>query len=190
MKKQTLRSWRSVAIVLAAILTMMGALTARAEETAGQLPAAALAAIKAKYSDCTITSVEMETERKIRFFEVEITLPGREIEMEITGAGAMIESEEDVKADTLSPALKAEVANLTDSGRSVVKIEKHEVFSVPCLGSCRQLAKPIVYYDLKTRDGNGIKQSILLEDDASKITKISKRGDDDGDDDDDDDDDD
>ncbi|MFA6930348.1 MAG: hypothetical protein WCT05_08475 [Lentisphaeria bacterium] len=184
MQTQTSKNWKRVVL---ATLVIMGALTVQAKDTAGKLPETALAVINAKYPGCSVQNVEIETEHKIRFFAVEINLPGRKIEVEISAAGDIIESEEEVKTDTLSPALRAEVTKLTDSGRTVVKIERHEVLCAPCLGTFRQLAKPILFYDLKIRNHKGRKQSVLLEQDAKQIINVSKIGDNDNDDDDDDD---
>lgn len=181
-------------ILTVIILFMNGIFTIRAKDAAVKLPEAVLAVIKARYPQCTIRNVEMESERRIRFFVVNLTLPGRVIEVEITGAGEIIETEEKVKAETLPASFRTEISKLTADGRQIMKIEKHEIMSVPFLGAFRQLSKPILFYDLKTRDSNGAKQSVLFEEGANGIIKAGKtpndnNADDNNDDDDDDDDD-
>lgn len=183
------QQWQQTWIATAIILAMTGLLTIRAEDAAVKLPDGALAVINTRYPGCAIRDVEVERERKIRIFEVTIALPGRVIEAEITGDGHIIETEEKVAVDAAPAALKAEITKLTASGQQVTTIEKHEILSVPSLGAFRQLAKPVLFYDLKTRDANGTKRSLLFEQDASGLSPKGRAADDDDDDDGDDDDD-
>ena len=92
--------------------------------------------------------------------------------------------------EAVPAALGTVISKLAESGNQVVKIEKHEILSVPRLEAFRELSKPILFYDLKTRDRNGKRRSVLFEQDATQVIRKGQAADDDDDDDNDDDDDD
>ncbi len=163
--------------------------TTWAEGAAVKLPDSALAAIKTMYPGYAIRDVEVECERNIRIFEVTIALPGRVIEVEITGDGNIVETEEKVALDAVPAALKTEITKLAANGNQVTTIEKHEILSARSLGAFRQLAKPVIFYDLKTRDENGTRRSFLFEQvEENRFIRKAHAADDDDDDGDDDDD--
>jgi len=180
--------WRQTWLATAIFLTMTLAATpaTQAEGTAVKLPDGALTVINTTYPGCTICDVKAECERNIRIFEVTITLPGRVIEAEITGEGSIVETEEKVALDAVPAALKAEITKLTANGSQVMTIEKHEILSAWSLGAFRQLAKAVVFYDLKIRDENGARRSVLFEQVETRFIPKARAADD-GDDDDDDD---
>jgi len=190
MRTQMFHHWRQIWLAAITILSLTGTLTVWARDTTVKLPDNVLAVINARYPECVIKKVEMENERKIRFFVVTLSLPGRVIEVEIAGSGNIIETEEKVALEAVPAAIGTVISKLAESGNQVVKIEKHEILSVPRLEAFRELSKPILFYDLKTRDRNGKRRSVLFEQDATQVIRKGQAADDDDDDDNDDDDDD
>jgi len=197
MRTQMHQQWRQIWIATAIILSMTGSLAIQAKDAAVKLPDGVLAVINARYPGCAIQKVKMEKERKITVFEVALNLSGRVIELEITGTGNIIETEEVVAYEAVPDALNTVISKLTGSGHKITKIEKHEILSVSRLGALRELSKPILFYDLKTTDLNGKRRSFLFEQDATRVIQKGQAADDDdeeedddSDDDDDDDDDD
>jgi hypothetical protein len=188
MRVPKLHPWEQTRLVAAIILTLASTLPIPANEAAITLPSKALAALNASYPKGVIREVEIEKERKLSFFSVTIALPDRVIEVEITGDGHLVETEEDVPVDAVPPTIRSEITLLNQDGHQVTKIEKHEIHSIPRLGLVRQLVKPVVYYELKIRDCTGTRRSALLEQDADRIIKIDKAVDDDDENDDNDDD--
>jgi len=190
MRTQMFHHWRQIWLAAITILSLTGTLTVWARDTTVKLPDNVLAVINARYPECVIKKVEMENERKIRFFVVTLSLPGRVIEVEIAGSGNIIETEDKVALEAVPAAIGTVISKLAESGNQVVKIEKHEILSVPRLEAFRELSKPILFYDLKTRDRNGKRRSVLFEQDATQVIRKGQAADDDDDDDNDDDDDD
>lgn len=187
MRTQMLQQWQQTWIATALILILAATPATWADDMVVKLPDGALEVINTTYPGCAIKDVEVEDERNIRIFEVKISLPNRIIEVEITGDGNIVETEEKVAQDTVPAELKSEISKLTANGGQVTTIEKHEILSVRSLGAFRKLDKPVVFYDLKTRNEKGIRRSFKFEQVEEKRF-ILKGQDADGDDDDDDDD--
>ncbi|MDQ0290456.1 hypothetical protein [Oligosphaera ethanolica] len=190
MRTQMHHQWKQTFLAAAIILAMTAALPTRAVDTASTLPDQAIAVINTRYPGCAIRDVKVEREHNLRIFEVTVALTGRVIEAEITGDGNIVETEETIAVEAVPTTLKAVITRLSARGQQVVKIEKHEILSVPSLGAFRPLAKPVLFFDLKTRDGNGIKRSVIIEQNDTQCIPKGRAADDDDDDDDEGDDDD
>lgn len=187
MRTQMHQQWQQTWIAASLVLIMaLAAPAIWAKDADVKLPDAALEVIETTYPGCTIREVEVEDERNIRIFEVTISLKNRIIELEVTGDGNIVETEEKVAQDAIPAALKTEIAKLTAKGNQVMAMEKHEILSVRSLGAFRWLAKPVVFYDIKIRDENGKRRSVQFEQVETRFVLKDQVADDDDDDDDDD----
>ena len=140
MRTQMHQQWRQIWIATAIILSMTGSLAIQAKDAAVKLPDGVLAVINARYPGCAIQKVKMEKERKITVFEVALNLSGRVIELEITGTGNIIETEEVVAYEAVPDALNTVI----QVDQTVTRNRKaYEILSVSRLGALRELSKPI-----------------------------------------------
>ncbi len=181
MHQQWQQSWIATALILVLVLAATPATWAG--DAGVKLPDAAMEVIETTYPGCTIREVKVEDERNIRIFEVTISLPNRIIEVEVTGDGNIVETEEKIAQDAIPAALKPEIAKLIADSNLVMAIEKHEILSVRSLGAFRRLAKPVVFYDLKIRDENGKRRSVQFEQVETRFVLKDQADDDDDDDD-------
>jgi hypothetical protein len=122
---------RKISILLIAGLAAAGVAAAQDQEKKikrSDLPAAVEKTVAAQSAGATIKGFSLEKENGQIFYEVEMTVNGHTKDVLIDGNGAVVEVEEEVAVDALSPEVKAGLLAKAGKGKltAVVTIRKHD----------------------------------------------------------------
>ena len=120
---------RKIAFIITA--TVLGAGIASAQEKKikrSDLPPAVEKTVAAESSGSTILGFSQEKENGQTFYEAEMRVNGHTKDILIDTTGAIVEVEEEVTLDALSPEVKAGLAAKTGQGKilKVESIKKHD----------------------------------------------------------------
>ena len=120
---------RTITTTAVAALILTTAATAQEKKIKrSDLPAIVDQTVTAQSSGATIRGFSQEKERGQTFYEAEMTVNGRTKDILIDSTGAVVEVEEEVVLDALSPEVKAGLAAKAGKG-SITKVEsikKHD----------------------------------------------------------------
>lgn len=111
---------RKISILVIAGLTAAGMAAAQGQEkkiNRSDLPAAVEKTVAAESAGATIKGFSREKENGQIFYEAEMTVNGRTKDMLIDANGAVVEVEEEVALDSLSPEIKAGLLAKADKGK-------------------------------------------------------------------------
>ena len=86
------------------------------------LPSAVQKTVREQSKGATIRGLTREVERGKTSYEVELTVNGRSKDIEMDSTGAILEVEEEVALDALSPAVKAGLEKQAAPGK-ILKVE-------------------------------------------------------------------
>jgi hypothetical protein len=129
--RKTMNTKRKISILLIAGLAAAGEAAAQDQEKKikrSDLPAAVEKTVAAQSAGATIKGFSLEKENGQIFYEVEMTVNGHTKDVLIDGNGAVVEVEEEVAVDALSPEVKAGLLAKAGKGKltAVVTIRKHD----------------------------------------------------------------
>ena len=120
------------------------------------LPPAAAAAIKKAFPKATIDEVEREKEGVV-LYEVELKQDGKEVEVEVSPDGQIVEVSREIAKGDLPKAVAKTLAKLA-GGAKIREIEKEEIHAVVKLVKLR---KPLVVYEAEfVRNGKEVEVKI------------------------------
>lgn len=119
---------------------------------AGELPAAAAAALQKVYPGAEVCSVTQEEESGTNYYSVIVKLAGKQLDIEISPSGVIGEAETAIEQKELpAPVSAAITAQL--AGKPVVRVERHERRGKVENKNWVSLAAPVVFYEIKYKDG-------------------------------------
>jgi len=177
----TAKSRNAIALISLAVLVFAGwsIVTAKDKKSSrAVLPAAATRAIKKAFPKAAIGQVERERESVV-LYEVELEQDGREVEVEVTPGGRIVEVERAVTKGELPDAVAGALAKLAGDAK-IKEIEKVEIHAAVKVVKLRKVR--VVYEAEFIKDGKKVEVKI-----AENGKFLGKEVDDDGDDDEDDD---
>lgn len=122
---------RKISILLIGGLAAAGMAAAQGQEKKikrSDLPAAVEKTVAAESAGATIKGFSQEKENGQIFYEAEMIVNGRTKDILIDAAGAVVEVEEEVAVDALSPEVKAGLLTKAGKGKitTVEIIKKHD----------------------------------------------------------------
>ena len=122
---------RKISVLLIAGLAAAGVAAARDQERKikrSDLPAAVENTVVAESAGATIKGLSQEKENGQIFYEAEMTVNGHTKDVLIDANGTVVEVEEEVAVDALSPEVKAGLLAKASKGKitAVVTINKHD----------------------------------------------------------------
>jgi len=141
-------------------ITLLLLLCAGSCVLAGELPDKAKAALEKAFPGVQIRDVEKEKEFGTVYYGIEITHEGKRLEVEVSPDGVLGEVESVIEQkelpDSVSQAVTEQLKDMT-----IVKIEKHERRGSAKSGAWVPLATPVIFYDVKYKDGDTRKSQIF-----------------------------
>jgi len=136
---------------LAGIATVTGLLLARPSEAdgaRGRLPEAVRQAIEKAFPNAVVRGYGRETERGVRYYEINLVLNGNRIEVEVNKHGGIGEVERRISIEDAPKELAKAIRKVIgQKGRA--RIERHERWGVARGGRFVKLETPRVFYEVK-----------------------------------------
>ncbi len=129
---------------------------------ASELPDKAQAALEKAFPGVQVRDVEREKEFGARYYGAEITVNGRRLEVEVSPDGVIGEVESVVDGKDVPAAIQEAIARQLKD-KTIVKVERHERRASAKSGSWVPLSSPVIFYDVKYKDGSRRKSLILDE---------------------------
>ena len=125
-----------------------------AQAAVNGLPDAVREAVGKAFPGATIRSVDRETEKGVRYYEINLLRNGMRIEVEVDEDGGIGEIERRIEINEAPREVRDLVANAIKSGGRA-RVERHERWGVARNGRFVKLDKPRVFYEIKlyTRGG-------------------------------------
>jgi uncharacterized membrane protein YkoI len=129
-RRKTMNTKRKISILLIGGLAAAGMAAAQDQEKKikrSDLPAAVEKTVAAQSAGASIKGLSQEKENGQIFYEAEMTVNGHTKDVLIDTNGAVVEVEEEVALDSLSPEIKAGLLAKADKGKitTVETIKKH-----------------------------------------------------------------
>ena len=144
----TRTGWSVAVVVLTAGLLWVGAAEAKG------LPKAVRDAVAEAFPGAEVRSYGTEREGGLRFYEVDLVVSGKRIEVEVDKYGGIGEIERRIDVDEAPAALLKAIKEAT-GGKGKVRIERHERWGVGRGGRFQKLETPRVFYEVKLPGGSG-----------------------------------
>jgi len=117
------------------------------------LPEQVASALKAAFPGAVAVDVEQEDEDGFRLYEVSLLQAGREMEVEISPDGVIVEIETETSIAALPQAVLAAIQAAAGEGR-VTSVERTEIRAVVQDGALALLAQPRVVYEAELVRGD------------------------------------
>jgi hypothetical protein len=126
------------------------------------LPVYARQAINSAFPGARIVDFERQSEKGVRYYEVDVTWQARTMEVEVTEDGDLGEIQEDVDLETLPQRVLRALSQFTDR-ENVRKVEMHDIRGTPANGTFVTLPSAQIVYEIKARTSDGSHIAVRLD---------------------------
>jgi len=142
----------TVGVVAVACVGLLVAAGGCAKQDEPDLPLGADTAIRSAFYKAEIDEVEIGSEGGARLYEVELTCEGKEVEVEVSPDGMIVEIEAEVTMADLPKPVADAIAKAA-GGAKVHEIERTKTFAVGRDGKLVPLSEPKVVYEAEFMKG-------------------------------------
>jgi len=146
------------------------------------LPSQVREAIARQFPGARIGSIGRERERGVLFYEVDLRVGARELELEITPEGLLVEVAEELEFGAVPAEVAARILQAAAGGR-ILEVERIEVYALAVGGAMTPLPEKRVVYEFEYVDGAS-RRNVEARLDAGGAVSLKEAagGEDDGDD--------
>jgi hypothetical protein len=126
----------------------------------GYLPEAVVETVRRTFPNARVTGIGRERENGVMYYEFNLVVEGRRIEVEVDEFGMIGEVERRAAGSEIPPALRRQLQGWAARGARV-RVERHERWGTAEGGRFRPLESPRVFFEVEIRSGSQEREIIV-----------------------------